>query len=58
MVFNSQLLNFYRTDSNAIFNIVFTRQFYIIISRLISYASEKTRRKKLLKKRLTFNAER
>ncbi len=50
MAFNSQLLNFDRTDSNAIFNMVFIGLFYIIISKPISYLSDKTRRKKLLKK--------
>ncbi len=50
MVFNFQLLNFDRTDSNAIYNIVFASLFYMIISVLIAYLSDKTRRIKLLKK--------
>ncbi len=50
MAFNSQYLNFYRTDSNAIFNIVFACLLYIIISKSISYLSDKTRRNKCLKK--------
>ncbi len=50
MAFNSQLLNFYRTDSYAICKIVFAGLFYIIISKPISSLSDKTRRKNLLKK--------
>ncbi len=45
-----QLLNFYRTDSNAIFRVMIGSLFSIIKSKSISYLSEKSRRKKLLKK--------
>ncbi len=37
MAFNSQLLNFYQTDSNANFNIAYASLFYIIIAKPISY---------------------
>ncbi len=50
MAFNSQLLNFYRTDSNTVFNIVFASLFDIIISKQLAYLSNKTKRKKFLKK--------
>ncbi len=50
MVFNSHFLNFYQTDSYAIFIIVFTSLFKIIISKPISSLSDKTRRKKFWKK--------
>ncbi len=50
MAFKSPLFNFYRTDSNKIFNIVLMSLFYIITSKPVSYLSDKTRRKKLLKK--------
>ncbi len=46
MAFNSQVLKFYRTYSNAIFEIVFASLFYIIISKPISYLIEITRWKK------------
>ncbi len=51
--FKSQIHNFYQADSNAIFSIVFACLFYIIISKLNFYLSDKTRRKKLFKKRLS-----
>ncbi len=47
MAFKSQLLNFSRTDSNAIFSIVFANLFYIKISKPFSYLSDKTKRNKL-----------
>ncbi len=54
MAFNPKVLNFYRTDSNAIFNIVFASLYDNIISKPIPYFSVKTRWKKLLKLRLKF----
>ncbi len=50
MVFKSKLLNFYRTDSNAIFDIVLASLFYTIILKPISCLSDKTRRKNVEKK--------
>ncbi len=50
MTFKPQLLKFYQTDSNEIFNIVFACLFYIIILKPISYLSDPTRRKKCWKK--------
>ncbi len=50
MAFNYQLLNFYRTDSHAIFDIVFASLFDIIISKQKAHLSGRTRRKKMLKK--------
>ncbi len=50
MAFKSQLLNIYQTDSNAIFSIVFASLFHIIISKPISYLSNKIRWKKCWKK--------
>ncbi len=41
--FSSQLLIFYQIDCNAIFNIVFANLFNFIISRPISYLSDKTK---------------
>ncbi len=38
------LVNYYRPESNAIFNIVFASLFYIIVSKPISCLSDKTRR--------------
>ncbi len=50
MAFKSQLPNFYRTDPNALFSIVFASLFYNIILKLISYMNDKIRRKKCWKK--------
>ncbi len=43
-------LNFYQTDSNTIFSIVFASLFYIMIAKPISYLRHKIRREKLVKK--------
>ncbi len=50
LTFNSQLLNFYRTDSNAILDTVFINLFHIIIIKSNSHLNGKTRRKNLFKK--------
>ncbi len=54
MAFDSQLQNFYLTNANAIFDIVFASNLFIKISKQIAYLSDKTRRKKLLNKRFDF----
>ncbi len=51
MAFNSQLLYIYRTDYNAVFNIMFASLFYITISKPIPQLSDKTRQKKIVEKR-------
>ncbi len=50
MALKYRLLNIYLSDCNAIFSIVFVCLFYTIIWKPISYLSEKTGRKKVLKK--------
>ncbi len=48
MAFKSELLNCFRTNSYAIFSIVFASLFYIVMSKPMTYFSDKARRKKLL----------
>ncbi len=54
MELTCQLLNFYRTDSNAIFNIVIASLFYIIISKPMPYLCDDARANKCF---ITFKAE-
>ncbi len=49
MAFNTQLLNFSRTDSSAIVDVAYASPFYIIISKPSSYLSDKLDEKNVKK---------
>ncbi len=54
MVFNSQLINFYRTDSDPIFNIVLASLFYTIKFQPSSYLGENNKTKRIDEKKMDF----